>query len=302
MKMGFAVRFLQIGLASFLILSVSRVSADEVIGTPQCKMGFCAHWRWQNVEPVRFLKNAILMRFEVSTVEKKCNEAFEKAECRIVKPHRADYPKGEPGYALCSTATPMVAMPLRDPREKGRINYVVDYLNPVAEVGAFQNPAIISYFTVCHGWAPSSLDDVFRKFAQAKGYKPVQIAESQTAPLSEEKALALLSNASISAAAPSLHMLIGKWFATDSGVCKGLIGQTEGLLTFTATKFTGYESACDIKRAMVEKNKLKLSLACYAEGMVSKETALFEFVGTREVKRTTFDGNHSRTFTITRCP
>jgi hypothetical protein len=90
--------------------------------------------------------------------------------------------------------------------------------------------------------------------------------------------------------APSLESLLGRWYTDNANVCKGTVGNTEGLLTFSGKRFTGYENECLINKARVEGQTLKIQMTCSGEGEESQETEWFEFVNEKQAKRSVVDG------------
>jgi|APCry1669192522_1035417.scaffolds.fasta_scaffold00372_7 hypothetical protein len=299
---------MQRSLLGFLTIAVGasvpfhEVSASEIYMRPQCKQGYCSHEIIRDIAPARFLRDAILMRYQTAYAGKKCADGTDlESDACFKRPAPAGYSSFRVGYSLCSRTNPINATPTVDPKTN-EPKYVVNYLNPAGTFAAYQTSSTVSYFAVCHGWEPKEFDDTFVKFVTANGYKPLAISNEQTIVNSESEALTTISNASSIGETPSIRMLVGKWFATNPRVCKGVAGQTEELFTYSPRKFIGYESACDINKVAVEKNRLRVSFTCYGEGMASKETELYEFVSSTEAKRTTFDGKRSYTFTMRRCP
>jgi hypothetical protein len=105
-----------------------------------------------------------------------------------------------------------------------------------------------------------------------------------------------------SSVAPSLESLSGRWYTANANVCKGTVGNTEGLLTFSGKRFTGYENECLINKASVEGQMLKIQMTCAGEGEESRETEWFEFVNQKQANRSVVDGKRRQTFIINRCP
>jgi hypothetical protein len=105
-----------------------------------------------------------------------------------------------------------------------------------------------------------------------------------------------------SSTAPSLESLLGRWYTDNANVCKGTVGDTEGLLTFSGKRFTGYENECLINKASVEGQMLKIQMTCSGEGEDSRETEWFEFVNEKQAKRSVVNGKRRQTFIINRCP
>jgi len=85
-------------------------------------------------------------------------------------------------------------------------------------------------------------------------------------------------------------------------VCKGTVGNTEGLISFSGRRFTGYENECLISKAGVEGHLLKIQMTCSGEGEESRETEWFEVVNEKQANRSVVDGKRRQTFLINRCP
>jgi hypothetical protein len=94
---------------------------------------------------------------------------------------------------------------------------------------------------------------------------------------------------------------VGKWYTGRSSVCKGVPGETEGLITYTTSKAEGLETACDIKKITRRGNGVEIDLACAGEGQEWRETEYLEVVQGR-LKRTVLVERKRQTFTYSRCP
>jgi hypothetical protein len=92
---------------------------------------------------------------------------------------------------------------------------------------------------------------------------------------------------------------IGRWYVQSPAVCKTRDG--EGLITYSATDATGYESRCKIASATAQGSKTLLKLRCRAEGQTYNEQETLEVVNGK-LRRTTMVEGKSRTFDYLRCP
>ncbi len=63
---------------------------------------------------------------------------------------------------------------------------------------------------------------------------------------------------------------VGKWYAEKSDACRVKPGeQDNGLVVYSQRKFEGYESTCDITKAVPQGNRFTLTMKCNAEGETS---------------------------------
>lgn len=92
---------------------------------------------------------------------------------------------------------------------------------------------------------------------------------------------------------------IGRWYVQSPAVCKTKDG--EGLITYSATDATGYESRCKIASTTPQGQKTLLKLRCRAEGQTYNEQETLEVVGGKLRRTVTVEGN-ARTFDYSRCP
>lgn len=91
----------------------------------------------------------------------------------------------------------------------------------------------------------------------------------------------------------------GKWHLNDPSVCKGPVGETEGLLTYTSNALKAYESECRIVQATPRGTAFELLMRCESEGEAFESKETVELIGGR-LKRTM--GRNRSTFTYSKCP
>lgn len=92
---------------------------------------------------------------------------------------------------------------------------------------------------------------------------------------------------------------VGKWYLNDLSVCKGPIGETEGLFTYTSSAFKAYERECKIVQATPRGTAFELLMRCESEGEAFESKETVELIGGR-LKRTT--GRNRSTVTYSKCP
>lgn len=94
---------------------------------------------------------------------------------------------------------------------------------------------------------------------------------------------------------------VGRWYTGDAKVCSGRRGESEGLLTYTATKAIGYESECRIVSKKRRGPATDIILACEGDGMVSRDRETLEVINGR-LRRAVILERRPTTFTYSRCP
>ncbi|WP_162559479.1 hypothetical protein [Microvirga sp. 17 mud 1-3] len=85
----------------------------------------------------------------------------------------------------------------------------------------------------------------------------------------------------------------------DSSVCKGSVGETEGLFTYTSNALKAYESECKIVQSTPRGTAFELLMRCESEGETFESKETVELIGGR-LKRTM--GRNRSTVTYSKCP
>lgn len=67
-------------------------------------------------------------------------------------------------------------------------------------------------------------------------------------------------------AVESLYAFVGRWFTGDAAVCDAAPGEAIGLLTYSETRFIGYENECLVASIAPHGRGHILDLACSGEG------------------------------------
>lgn len=111
--------------------------------------------------------------------------------------------------------------------------------------------------------------------------------------------VAAAGSVSAQAQAPTSASWTGRWYVQSAAVCKTKDG--EGLITYSVTDATGYESRCKIASATVQGTKTLLKLRCRAEGQTYTEQETLEVVNGKLRRTVTVEGK-ARTFDYSRCP
>ncbi|MEH2546670.1 hypothetical protein V1283_003315 [Bradyrhizobium sp. AZCC 2262] len=93
----------------------------------------------------------------------------------------------------------------------------------------------------------------------------------------------------------------GKWFTGNVKACKGAPGETEGLLSYSGTKFVGMENHCSIKKITRRGAGFDLLLRCAAEGEEYDYKEYIEMSDGKLSRTTLLDGKR-QTYLYSRCP
>jgi hypothetical protein len=226
----------------------------------------------RNIEPIYFSSTGILLKYEISAIEKKCapDETMDTAECSLRSPSRKEHTKFEEAYSFCSTKSPVNVAELTEQNGlKGK--FLANYLNPNGEIPQYQVSATFEYLAVCHGWEPKSVDDVYHRYLTALGYKPIRLAREQLRFASIQEFVASLSTKRGSTAhtlpAQLASTYFGVWaYKGSESECKHKVDESPELFRYTPTQMISAEMTCRIIQTTPRGNATELFMVCNGEG------------------------------------
>jgi hypothetical protein len=201
-------------VAALIFFVLPRANAHEALLSASCRQNTCTNVLIRSVEPILFLKQGMVRRYEASYLDRRCDpEDEDHAKCQLIRPQLDEFKTFSRNYALCSLANPTVLIgPTKPERPK---DYIVRALDIAGDMGNYATSSILEYLVVCHGWEPKASNDITAKSIAAFGYKPATVPTDKILA-SEAEALALLKkdwNSSIEA--ESINALQGKWYSNN---------------------------------------------------------------------------------------
>lgn len=282
--------------------AAARDAGYQVLLTPQCKRDLCIDKLIQSVEPLEIVKNGTIRRYEISSLERKCADE-NQGDCK--RPSPSDFINFTQSFAFCSATNPTIVSTAADAAKSSY--YIATFLNFGTEMRTYQVDGLFEYLAVCYGWEPRKFDDRYETIVTAWGYRP---ADEKPAPQqkhfsSEAQVLSFLRAEDIRGSlptSPSVQALEGRWYSGDVAVCRGNVGETEGLLAFRGGHFIGLENDCTIRQSKSAGRSLTLRMTCSGEGLQSQEVETIEFLSGDKIKRTVSVGKNRYTSTHMRCP
>lgn len=267
-----SLAFATLGL--FTLVNAAR--AGEFVYSPSCQKGECAFQKVLDVRPYRFVKDGVVMKYRVQSIERECDNAKDYSDQACSKPPQdSEYARVDKNsFAMCSTRDPWVA----NSADKKSADYVKRPLDPATAPNKAIEPTLVEYFVVCHGWQADPFSDSFPKFADAKGYTPINRDDRREVRVTEA---ALLSEGTSQATpqsrggAVALADLSGNWFTRDRKACRGKIGFTSDLTTFRRRQIDEAETRCNVEKEEIQGATLKLEASCATEGTEYRQTRYY---------------------------